>query len=138
MLVDVRYRLCSDDGKPVPMVPSPNVGLRFAAPPSVIVMHYTGGNSADNAIAWLCNRKAKASAHLVIERGTGHITQLVPFDQVAHHAGPSSWAGRDRVNDWSIGIELDNPGPLRRSPLGWVTRLGKRVADEHVVVHEQG
>lgn len=48
----------------------------------------------------------KVSSHLVIDR-LGIITQYVPFDQRAWHAGISTFAGRERCNDFSIGIELE-------------------------------
>lgn len=46
------------------------------------------------------------SAHLLIDR-RGRITQFVPFTQRAWHAGVSSFEGRERCNDFSIGIELE-------------------------------
>ena len=48
----------------------------------------------------------KVSAHLFIRR-TGEIIQYVPFHQRAWHAGISSWQGRERCNDFTIGIELE-------------------------------
>lgn len=48
----------------------------------------------------------RVSAHLLISR-TGVITQFVPFDKRAWHAGTSSFQGRDCCNDFSIGIELE-------------------------------
>ncbi len=48
----------------------------------------------------------KVSAHLFIERD-GKITQFVPFDSRAWHAGSSSFAGVANCNDYSIGIELE-------------------------------
>lgn len=48
----------------------------------------------------------KVSSHLVIKR-TGDIVQYVPFDKRAWHAGQSSYEGRERCNDFSIGIELE-------------------------------
>jgi AmpD protein len=35
------------------------------------------------------------------------VVQYVPFHRRAWHAGQSSWMGRDRCNDFSIGIELE-------------------------------
>lgn len=46
------------------------------------------------------------SSHLVIKR-SGEIEQYVPFDKRAWHAGQSSYDGRERCNDFSIGIELE-------------------------------
>ena len=48
----------------------------------------------------------RVSAHFLIRR-TGEITQYVSLQQRAWHAGVSSFAGRDRCNDFSIGIELE-------------------------------
>lgn len=48
----------------------------------------------------------RVSAHLCIFRD-GRITQYVPFDRRAWHAGASRWQGRERCNDFSIGIELE-------------------------------
>lgn len=48
----------------------------------------------------------KVSAHLLIQRD-GTIIQYVPFHQRAWHAGVSHWDGRERCNDFTIGIELE-------------------------------
>lgn len=48
----------------------------------------------------------KVSAHLVIRRN-GRLEQYVPFNRRAWHAGQSSFCGRQRCNDFSIGIELE-------------------------------
>lgn len=48
----------------------------------------------------------RVSAHLLIRRD-GEILQFVPFEQRAWHAGVSCFAGRERCNDFSIGIELE-------------------------------
>ncbi|WP_413283773.1 1,6-anhydro-N-acetylmuramyl-L-alanine amidase AmpD [Vibrio sp. MA40-2] len=48
----------------------------------------------------------KVSAHCLIRRN-GEIVQFVPFNMRAWHAGKSSFAGIERCNDYSIGIELE-------------------------------
>lgn len=48
----------------------------------------------------------RVSAHLFIDR-RGRLTQFVPLQRRAWHAGVSSWGGRDNCNDISIGIELE-------------------------------
>ena len=48
----------------------------------------------------------KVSAHFFIRRD-GEIIQFVPCTQRAWHAGASTWCGRERCNDFSIGIELE-------------------------------
>lgn len=105
-------------------VDSPNHGER---PPAVdidlVVLHsislpegeYGNGRIDD----FFCNRLdigahpefaalegLEVSAHLLIDRD-GTLTQYVPFDRRAWHAGESSFAGRGNCNDYSIGIELE-------------------------------
>ncbi len=46
------------------------------------------------------------SSHLLIKRD-GSCIQYVPFDKRAWHAGKSTYEGRERCNDFSIGIELE-------------------------------
>jgi AmpD protein len=48
----------------------------------------------------------EVSAHVLIRRD-GEIVQYVPFDRRAWHAGQSCFEGRERCNDFSIGIELE-------------------------------
>lgn len=48
----------------------------------------------------------EVSAHLLIHRD-GSVTQFVPLTKRAWHAGVSCCEGRERVNDFSIGIELE-------------------------------
>lgn len=81
--------------------------------PDTIVIHYTAGRSAESSANYLCKDDIKASAHLVIGRD-GKIYQLVSFDTVAWHAGKSAYSGREWLNKYSIGIELDNAGPLEK------------------------
>ncbi len=133
----VNHLLCDAAGAPVPFVPSPNVG--GALKPKYLVMHYTAGRSAKRSVAWLTSPTAKASAHLVIGRD-GSITQLVPFDVVAWHAGASEWLGMKGLNHHSIGIELDNAGVLSRSGAGWRTYFGVDVPASDVVeaAHKHG
>jgi len=48
----------------------------------------------------------RVSSHFLIRRD-GTLVQYVPCDKRAWHAGASSWKGRERCNDFSIGIELE-------------------------------
>lgn len=48
----------------------------------------------------------KVSSHILIKRD-GEIIQFVPFHKRAWHAGVSQWDGRERCNDFTIGIELE-------------------------------
>lgn len=51
-------------------------------------------------------RGLQVSAHFFIRR-SGRVLQFVSCDQRAWHAGASIWRGREKCNDWSIGIELE-------------------------------
>jgi AmpD protein len=50
--------------------------------------------------------KLEVSAHFVVRRN-GELVQFVSCNERAWHAGASSWQGRERCNDFSIGIELE-------------------------------
>ena len=86
--------------------------------PTLIVLHDTAGHlHGRDSLAWLTNRKAKASAHLLIDR-EGGVTQMVHFDVAAWHAGRSVYEGNPSVNRFSLGIELVNPGKLTPTMAG--------------------
>jgi N-acetylmuramoyl-L-alanine amidase len=88
--------------------PSPNWNER-QLPVSMLVLHYTGMRTADEALARMCDPEAEVSAHYMIDED-GTVTQLVPEDKRAWHAGRSFWRGITDVNSASVGIELVNPG----------------------------
>jgi N-acetylmuramoyl-L-alanine amidase len=88
--------------------PSPNHDARDAAV-DMLVLHYTGMKTADEALARLTDPAAKVSAHYTIGRD-GRVYRHVPEDRRAWHAGVSYWAGARNINARSIGIELVNPG----------------------------
>ncbi|HLX80850.1 MAG TPA: 1,6-anhydro-N-acetylmuramyl-L-alanine amidase AmpD [Burkholderiales bacterium] len=105
-------------------VPSPNCDSR---PPrteiSLLVLHSISlprGEYGGNAVERLfCNRLDPAahpsfadlaglrvSSHFLIRRG-GELLQFVPLQGRAWHAGASRWRGRERCNDFSVGVELE-------------------------------
>lgn len=107
---------------------SPNQSPGLTAP-TLIVMHYTasGGDTGQGDADFLTSLGAPASAHLVVGRG-GDVRQIVPFDRKAWHAGKSIWRGRANVNDFSIGIEIDNWGRLSKTAAGEiVSYTGARI-----------
>ncbi|HEU4487203.1 MAG TPA: 1,6-anhydro-N-acetylmuramyl-L-alanine amidase AmpD [Povalibacter sp.] len=57
----------------------------------------------------------KVSSHLLIRRD-GEVVQYVPFHRRAWHAGASSYRGRERCNDFSIGIELEGADTIPYDP----------------------
>lgn len=80
--------------------------------PEIAVLHDTAGRlEKGNSARYLADNEAKVSVHFVIERD-GTITQLVPTNRRANHAGQSSFHGRRGCNDFSIGIEIVNPGKM--------------------------
>lgn len=88
--------------------PSPNHEPRRAAV-DMLVLHYTGMETAAAALDRLCDPAAKVSAHYLIDED-GSVHALVPEVQRAWHAGMSSWRGESDVNSRSVGIELVNSG----------------------------
>ncbi|MEM7570118.1 MAG: N-acetylmuramoyl-L-alanine amidase [Pseudomonadota bacterium] len=89
-------------------VSSPNYGERRARL-DMIVLHYTGMESAQAALDRLCDPAAQVSAHYLIDRD-GSAFELVDPRKRAWHAGVSAWEGHGDVNSRSIGIELVNLG----------------------------
>lgn len=89
--------------------PSPNFDDRNGGLIDMLVIHYTGMQSAEAALARLIDPAAQVSAHFVIDEDGG-IMRLVAEDKRAWHAGVSSWRGATDINSRSIGIELVNPG----------------------------
>lgn len=102
--------------------------------PRYIIMHYTGSGSQRGSDDWLSKMDSiYVSAHLTIGRD-GAVTQLVPFDTKAFHAGVSRWDGLEGMNKHSIGIELINWGKLSRNPAGeYITWTGAAVPNDQVV-----
>jgi AmpD protein len=48
----------------------------------------------------------RVSAHFLVRRD-GALIQFVPLQKRAWHAGLSTWRGRGRCNDFSVGVELE-------------------------------
>ena len=93
--------------------PSPNHDSR-GEPPNLrpidmLVLHYTGMESAAAALDRLCDPVARVSAHYLVEED-GTVWRLVPEARRAFHAGVSYWQGDRDLNHVSIGIEIVNPG----------------------------
>lgn len=89
---------------------SPNFGEREGGlRPSILLLHYTGVQTAAKAIDWLTTAESKVSCHYAINEA-GRITQMVAEGMRAWHAGEAVWAGENDINSASIGIEIHNPG----------------------------
>jgi N-acetylmuramoyl-L-alanine amidase len=119
--------------------PSPNFDERPGlARPDMIVLHYTGMESAHDALHRLCDPNSRVSSHyLVMEDGS--IIQLVPEANRAWHAGVSSWGGDTDINGRSVGIEIVNPGhefgypDFPRRQIATVTLLCRAILTRHVI-----
>ena len=89
---------------------SPNFNDRIGYDaPLMILLHYTGMKTAQEALDRLCDPAAEVSAHYTIDED-GTIYHMVDEDKRAWHAGVSEWKGETDINSASIGIELVNPG----------------------------
>ncbi len=100
--------------------------------PRYLVFHYTAGRSAQSSVNWMLNPASQASAHLVVDRD-GAITQLAPFNIKTWHAGVSRWDGIKYLNKYSIGIEMDNAGPLNQIGTKYQAWFGKEYPASQVL-----
>jgi len=90
--------------------PSPNVEPRQnGLKPDMLLLHYTGMDSAEAALDWLTRQESGVSCHYLVD-AEGRIAQMVPESERAWHAGQSLWHGETDINSCSIGIEIHNPG----------------------------
>jgi len=105
------------------LVPSPNCDARPASVIDLLVIHSIslppgiyGGDEVERLFTNQLQAHAhpyfaqiaglRVSSHFYIRRD-GTLVQFVSCLQRAWHAGLSSWQGRQRCNDFSIGIELE-------------------------------
>ena len=123
-LTDEGLLLADEPGARVQFLPSPNHDARPTAMPiELIVIHNIslppGEFGGPGIIDLFLNRlpvaahpyyagiaHLKVSAHFLIRRD-GALIQFVACTQRAWHAGVSNWRGRERCNDFSLGIELE-------------------------------
>jgi N-acetylmuramoyl-L-alanine amidase len=117
--------------------PSPNFDER-ALPITMLVLHYTGMQSAAAALDRLCDPAAKVSSHYLVDED-GAVHALVDERHRAWHAGRSHWRGITDVNSASIGIEIVNPGhefgyrPFPTEQVAAVVRLTAEIKDRHEI-----
>lgn len=113
--------------KGVRFIPATSFGGSIT--PALIVTHDTAGRlDKYSSVDWFRSKGCKTSAHVVVERD-GTITQMVPFNKKAFHAGESSWGGKRYCNSFSVGIEIVNPGKMDANGHAW---FGK-ATDEKVI-----
>jgi len=96
--------------KPIRELASPNHDSRQPGQRvDMLLLHYTGMETAEAAFDRLKDPTARVSAHYVIEED-GQLTRMVDETRRAWHAGEAYWSGETDINGCSIGIELVNPG----------------------------
>ncbi len=122
---------------------SPNFGQRREiSRPDMIVLHYTGMQTAASAEAWLCDPVSEVSSHYLI-RDDGSVVQMVRESDRAWHAGRGSWKGRGDINSCSIGIEIANPGHANGYPdfttvqIEAVIALCSDICGRHTIARER-
>ena len=76
--------------------PSPNFDDRGGVPIDMVIIHYTGMKTGQEALDRLCDPDAKVSAHYMIEED-GRVFQMIDEAKRAWHAGVSFWDGRDNI-----------------------------------------
>lgn len=109
---------------------SPDLGLihNISLPPGVF--------AGDSVESLFCNRLdlgahpyfeslrgLRVSAHFFVRR-SGEVVQFVPCSLRAWHAGVSSWRGRERCNDFSVGIELEGADKVAYAPGQYASLAG--------------
>ena len=135
MSYTVKNHKLSSGGSNVEFIRSPNIGGEIE--PQFLIIHFTASGPGNNIARYFAKPSAEVSAHLVIDR-SGHITQCVPFNIKGWHAGKSTWTDRtgqkhSGLNSTSIGIELENWGPLSKTGTGWLSWTGVPVDPGFVV-----
>ncbi|MET1026477.1 MAG: N-acetylmuramoyl-L-alanine amidase [Dongiaceae bacterium] len=118
-------------------LPSPNFDARpVNGPIDILLLHYTGMQSAEEAVARLRDPAARVSSHYVVDED-GSVLRLVAEDQRAWHAGISYWNGIREINARSIGIEIVNPGhewgyrPFPAAQMQSVIGLSQQIIAQH-------
>jgi N-acetylmuramoyl-L-alanine amidase len=123
--------------------PSANIGPRQGIErPDILLLHYTGMASAEDACRRLCDPASGVSCHYLIDEA-GRIVQMVEEEMRAWHAGQSFWQGETDINSRSIGIEIHNPGhefgyrDFPEAQMAAVIALARDVIERHRIVPER-
>lgn len=118
--------------------PSATHSSREGAVVDMLVLHYTGMRTAEEAIDRLVSPQYEVSAHYLVDED-GTVYAMVPESEKAWHAGVSHWRGREGVNAFSIGIEIVNPGhefgyrPFPKSQMLAVAELCQGILSRHAI-----
>ncbi len=119
------------------VAPTPNFGPR-RLPVDMLLLHYTGMETAQAAIEIMQKPEAEVSCHYVVLEDGG-IVQMVAEENRAWHAGRSMWEGESDTNSRSIGIEIVNPGhsgglpPYPEAQMAAVVELCRDILSRHPI-----
>jgi len=104
----------------------------------MLVLHYTGMETAAAALERMCCTAFKVSAHYMIDED-GSVIRLVDEGKRAWHAGVASWRGVSDVNGRSVGVELVNPGhefgyrPYPEAQMAALENLARDILTRHPI-----
>jgi N-acetylmuramoyl-L-alanine amidase len=120
--------------------PSPNFDERpEGVAVDTVVLHATVLDTLDAVIGHFANPETLVSAHYTIDK-EGAVAVHVPEHMRAWHAGQSRMTdGRERVNDFSIGIELvnrnDGIDPFPEAQIEAMRDLVRQIISRHPIQH---
>ena len=131
------------DGEPISLLVIHNISLppdEFGGP--YIEQLFTNSLNPTEHPFFESIKDLRVSAHLLIRRD-GSMIQFVPFHKRAWHAGVSQFCGREKCNDFSIGIEMEGTDtqayePIQYKKLAEVTQLILKVYPEITLENIQG
>ncbi len=114
--------------------------LDWWQPVDLVVYHYTAtgpgagprGSERARMERWLGGGTARSSTHFVILRD-GTVLQAAGLGRRTWHSGRSEFQGRSGVNAFSIGVDLENAGPLAG---GWEPYTPEQVAALRRLVYQ--
>lgn len=138
--------------KPIPFFASPHLNSRPNVEIDLIVLHaislpdgafasqhikdfFLGKLDTSAHPSFKDLKGVRVSAHFVVARD-GNITQFVPTEKRAWHAGKSSWKNREGCNDYSIGIEIigDERQPFTRKQYTETARLCRTLIAQYPII----
>ncbi len=106
-----------------------------------LVFHYTGMKKEKSALKRLSDNNSKVSCHYFIKKN-GSIINLVHDLYVSWHAGISHWKKLKKLNKFSIGIEIHNPGhkfgykAFNKKQINSIKYLSLRLAKKYKIKRE--
>lgn len=119
---------------------------KLEMPKKIIVLHHTvSGNGIDGDVNWWKTNPERVGTPFIIDRD-GNVYQLFDEKYWIHHLGIKqhhlkqfkSKVTNQRLNELSIGIELDNWGGLVKKGCEWFSYTGSKIDCKNVQEYPQG